>query len=85
MGPGDSLRLTALREMDNDIAPVVDWSSFRLAGMRFFEPVKTPKDGDVVFEVRETTGYKYIMDIAFYGNLIFYHPSYNGIGHGISI
>jgi len=85
MGPGGALKLTALREMDNDIAPIIDWSSFKLAGMRFFEPVKSPKNGDVVFEVRNTSGYQFIMDVMFYGNLIFHHPSYNGIGCGISI
>lgn len=85
LGPGGQLKITALREMDNDIAPIVDWNSFRLAGMRFFEPVKSPKSGDPVFEVRNVSGYQYIMDVAFYGNLIFYHPSYNGICHSISI
>lgn len=84
-GPAGALKITALPEMDNDIAPIVDWNAFRLAGMRFFEPVKSPKDGDIVFQVRNTTGYQYIMDVAFYGNLIFYHPSYCGIGYGISI
>lgn len=84
-GPDGALRITALREMDNDIAPIVDWNSMRLAGMRFFEPVKSPKSGDPVYEVRAASGYQYIMDVKFYGNLIFYHPSYNGIGHSISI
>jgi len=84
-GPSGALVVTALREMDNDIAPVVDWASFRLAGMKFFEPIKSPKNGDQVFEVRNTDGYKYIMDVAFYGNLVMYHPSYNGIGCKISI
>lgn len=84
-GPSGALKVTALREMDNDIALVVDWNSFKLAGMKFFESVKSNRSGESFFEVRETTGYSYIMDIAFYGNLIFHHPSYNGIGFGISI
>lgn len=84
-GPDGALQVTALREMDNDVAPIVDWNAFRLAGMRFFESVKNPKTGDPFFEKRASTGYQYVMDVKFYGNVIFYHPSYCGIGHSISI
>lgn len=87
-GPDGDLRITALREMDEDIVFVIDWNAFKLAGYKWFENETMSKIGQPYFVERERSagaGYEYIQDIKFYGNVVFYFLSYLGAGHSISI
>ena len=87
-GPDGDLRITALREMDEDLVFIIDWDAFKLAGHKWFENETMSKIGQPYFVERERSagaGYEYIQDIKFYGNVVYYFLSYMGVGHSISI
>lgn len=84
LGPDGALTLTAIREMDNDIAIIMDWSAVELAGSHFFDR-KRHGNNEEYFMSRATTGYTYIVDIRLFGNIIVKRPSYCGIVHSIDL
>lgn len=86
LGPtGQRIRLVPEPEMDNDVILFWDRSSVELAGTKFFENETMNKMGQPFYVDRATTGYVYIQDIKFYGNLIWQRIEKSGIGYGLSI
>lgn len=78
-----ALKLVGVHEMDDDVIIILDWRALKLATNGFVQKVRTP-DGLEYFVKRATTGYKYIMDICMFGELVVKIPSYCGIIHSIS-
>lgn len=77
------MKLVAVQEMDDDIIIFLDWRALKFYSNGFFRKRKSP-DGIEYFEIRNQTGYQYIVDICLFGDLIVLRPSYCGIMYGIS-
>lgn len=77
------LKVVGIQEWDDDVIALLDMSTmvFRSNGM--FQKRKNP-DGDEYFEVRNTTGFQYIVDICLFGELEISKPGQNGIIYGIN-
>jgi hypothetical protein len=82
-GVKGSLKLVGVQEMDDDIMHILDWRSLKLHSNGMFER-RTSPEGKSFYEIRSTTGYKYVVDLRFFGELIVNKPSHNGIVYGIS-
>lgn len=80
---GRTLTVVAVQEMDDDVIFLLDMSAFKVHSNGFFKKRKAP-DGKEYFEVRNTTGYQYIVDACFFGDLVLNRPSRCGIIYGIS-
>jgi hypothetical protein len=78
-----ALKLVAVQEADNDVIMFIDWRALKFHSNGFFKKRISP-DGIEYFEVRNTTGYQYIVDICLFGDLVVIRPSYCGILFGIS-
>lgn len=78
-----SITLTGVRDMPSNLAYIIDWDAFKFHGDKFFER-KRHLDGNEYFLVRNTTGYEYIVDVKFYGDLVVHNPSHCGVIHSIS-
>jgi hypothetical protein len=81
-GVQGSLKVVAIQELDNDVMMFMDWSSLKLHSNGGFRKRIAP-DGKQYFEVRSTSGFQYITDLSFFGELILNRPSYCGILHSI--
>lgn len=77
------LKLIGLQELDDDYIAFIDWRALKLHSNGFFRKRVNP-EGKEYYEVRATTGYFYIVDICFFGDLVLNRPSYCGILHTIS-
>jgi hypothetical protein len=77
------LTIVGLMEMDDDVIFGVDWSSMKFATNNFFKK-RTGPDGRQYFEVRNTTGYQYIVDVCLFGEMVYYRPGHNFVIHSIS-
>jgi len=84
---GDMLSISMVPEMANDIIPCVNWESMILASNGFFKFHEDPTNPGKIkyFEARATTGYSYIVDIAFMGDLINVCPEASSIIHSVAI
>ena len=82
LGPRGSVKIVAVPEMEDSLVYLIDFSSFRFAGSNFFNAKR--KDGSTYFLERATTGYSYITDVRFFGDLVCTNPSHNGVIHSIS-
>lgn len=84
IGPKGGLKITALRDMPDDKMYFMDWSA-----MRFFHPKNAFErkriDGQEFFTVRAVTGYTYLVDIRFAGDLLVQNPSHCGVVHSIPV
>lgn len=80
---GKLLKIVGIQEMDEDIIPIVDWSSFTFRTNGGFKKRRSP-DGKEFFEVRATTGYSYIVDICLFGDMEYTKPGHNAIIYGIT-
>lgn len=80
-GAGE-LKITGLRDMQDDYMPIIDWSALKIHGDKFFE--RKRHDGREYFLERGTAGYNYIVDVKFYGDLVVAAPARCGIIHGIT-
>lgn len=80
---GEALKVVGIQEMDDDIIPLVDWSSIKFCSNGFFKKRKSP-EGLEYFEVRNTTGYQYIVDVSLFGEMVYQKPGQNGIFYGIN-
>lgn len=78
------LKLVGVQEADDDVIMFIDWRAIKFYSNGFFKKRIAP-DGKEYFEVRNTTGYQYIVDICCFGELVVQRPSYCGILYGISI
>ena len=77
------LKLVAVQEADDDVIMFIDWRALKFHSNGFFRKRKSP-DGIEYFEVRNTSGYQYIIDVCLFGDLVVNRPSYCGILHSIS-
>lgn len=86
-GSGAEITLSKVPEMADDIIPCVNWESFLLASNGYFRFNENPnKPGQIhYFEVRATTGYTYIIDTCFMGDLLNICPESNAIIHSVSL
>ncbi len=82
-GVKGSLRVVGIEEMNDDWIGFLDLRSLKLHSNGFFKK-RTSPDGDAYFEVRNTTGYQYLVDMCFFGDLVLSRPSYCGIMHTIT-
>lgn len=78
-----SLMVVGLHEWDDDVIAFIDWGSMKFFSNGMFKK-RTSPDGDQYFEVRNTTGYQYIVDVSLFGELVHLKPGQNGIIYGIS-
>lgn len=78
VGVKGSLKVVAIQEMDDDWAAYLDMRSMKIFTNGFFRKRVNP-DGREYFEVRATTGYSYLVDVCFFGDLVLLRPSYNGV------
>lgn len=81
-GVKGSLKVIAVQEKFDDTIMFLDWRGLKFHSNGFFRKRMAP-DGKSYFEVRNTTGYQYIVDMCLFGELIVNRPSYCGIMHSI--
>lgn len=78
-----ALKLVGILEMDDDVIYYLD-----LASMKFYTNggfrKRTAPDGREYFEVRNTTGYAYLLDICLFGEMVYHKPGHNAVAYGIS-
>ena len=84
VGVKGALKLVAVPELDDSNIMVVDFDSMKLHSNGFVER-RTAPDGKQFFETRGTTGYSYIVDHRFYGDLVCSKPSANAIIHDVPV
>jgi hypothetical protein len=78
-----TLKVVGIQEWDDDIIAMLDMKSMVFRSNGFFQKRKAP-DGKEYFEVRNQTGYQYLLDICLFGELEINRPGNNGIIHSIS-
>lgn len=85
LGPAGKLTVVMVQEVDDDYIMFLDVrpSVMKIYSNGFFKKRANP-DGREYYEVRNTTGYQYIVDVCFFGDLVLQRPSYCGILHSIS-
>jgi hypothetical protein len=77
-----NMRITALRDMDDDKMFIMDWSALKFAGKHFFK--KMDYNGKMFYQVRAETGVTNIVDIKLYGDLVVTAPCNLGVIFSIS-
>ena len=77
-----ALKLVAVQEADDDVIQFIDWRALKFYSNGFFRKRMSP-DGIEYFEIRNTSGYQYIVDMCLFGELVVHRPSYCGIMYGI--
>ena len=80
---GQDLKVVAIQEFDDDIICMVDWKNITFRTNGGFKKRKSP-DGKEYFEVRATSGYSYLVDVALFGEMEYSKPGHNGIIYSIS-
>lgn len=79
---GQTIKLVGIQEMDDEEIFYLDWSSIKFYSNGLFKRRKAP-DGKEYYEVRETTGYFYILDHCLFGDLVLTAPWKNAVMYGI--
>ena len=79
-----ALKFIGVHEMDDDYIMFIDWRGWKFYSNGFFRKRKSP-DGIEYFEVRNQSGFQYIVDISLFGDIVCLRPSYQGILYGINI
>lgn len=82
-GVKGALKVVGIQEAADDTIMFIDWRAMKFHSNGMFRKRVAP-DGKQFFEVRNTTGFQYIVDVALYGELIVNKPSYCGILHSVS-
>lgn len=77
------LTIVGIQEWDDDVIALMDMKSLVFRSNGFFQKRKSP-EGQEYFEVRNTTGFQYIIDISLFGELEINKPGHCGIIYGIS-
>lgn len=80
--PRGKLTVVATQEMDNDWIAFMDLSAAKIYSNGFFKKRQDP-DGKEYFTIRGSSGYQYIVDLCFFGDLVLEHPSRCGVLHDI--
>lgn len=78
-----TLKLVGIHEMDDDVIFYLDLSSMKFHTNGGFRK-RTAPDGREYFEVRNTSGYAYIIDCCLFGEMTHILPGHNAIVYGIS-
>jgi hypothetical protein len=79
---GRVTKMVGIQEMDDDIIPLVDWRSITFRSNGYFKKRISP-DGREYFEVRNTSGYQYIVDCCLFGEMEYKKPGHSAILHTI--
>lgn len=79
---GQVITLVGIQEMEDDKIFYLDWSSIKFYSNGLFKRRKAP-DGKEYYEVRETSGYFYILDHCLFGDLVCTAPWKNAVMYGI--
>lgn len=79
---GQTLKMVGIQEMDNDAIMYLDWSTITVYSNGMFKR-RTAPDGKQYFEVRSTSGYAYILDHSFFGDVACTSPWKNAIMYSI--
>lgn len=82
-GVKGGLKLVGINEMRDDIMYGLDWRYIDLHSNGFVERV-SDANGNEFYTVREESGYSYITDIRFFGELVVAMPSYQFVIHSIN-
>jgi hypothetical protein len=82
VGVKGRITVVGVVEMDNDYIMYLDMSALKLYSNGGFKKRQSP-DGKQYFEVRETTGFYYLVDTCFFGDLVLLAPSKCGIMYSI--
>lgn len=77
-----TLKIVGIQEWDDDIVAFLDMKSMVFRSNGFFKKRKNP-EGHEFFEVRNQTGYQYIVDTCLFGELEINKPGHNAIVYGI--
>lgn len=83
LGVKGKLDVVGIQEMDDDYILFLDMRAMKIFTNGFFRKRINP-DGREYFEIRNTTGYQYIIDICMFGDLVLLRPSYCGILYGLT-
>lgn len=83
MGVAGPLDIVSLHEMPDTDIFFIDKSAAKIHSNGYFRKRVGP-DGLSYFVVRNTTGYQYIQDVCFFGDLVLSRPNRCGILYGIS-
>lgn len=78
-----AIKFVALPEMDDDIIVLANPKSMKIHSNRGINKVKSPDGNFYVTDRSSTTGYSFITDMLFEGDIIVHHPSENLILHSI--
>lgn len=78
-----SVKLVQVQECDDDVIYFMDWRACTFYSNGFFQKRMSP-EGHEYFEVRNQSGYQYIVDICLFGEFVLERPSYCGIMYGVS-
>lgn len=81
-GPRGWMNVVGVEEMDDDYIILLDKSSVKVYSNGFIRKRQSP-DGKEYFEIRNTNGYQYIVDISFFGDMVLERPSRSGIVYNI--
>lgn len=82
VGVKGRLTVVGVQEMDDDYIMYLDMRALKLYSNGGFKKRQSP-DGKEYFEVRETTGFYYLVDTCFFGDLVLLRPSYCGIMYSV--
>ncbi|HZX13693.1 MAG TPA: hypothetical protein VFF49_04760 [Thermodesulfobacteriota bacterium] len=77
------LTIVGIQEWDDDVIAIMDMKAMVFRSNGFFQKRKSPS-GEEYFEIRNTTGYQYIVDVSLFGELEINKPGHCGIIHSIS-
>lgn len=80
---GEVLTIAGIQEMPDDVIFALDWSTMKFLSNGGFKKRKSP-EGQMYFEVRNTTGYQYIVDVCLFGEMKYTKPGNNGVLYSIS-
>lgn len=70
---GNVLTLVGIQEMDDDVIMYIDWTAVKIFSNGMFQRRQAP-DGKEYFELRATTGYSYVLDHCFFGDIAVIAP-----------
>ena len=82
-GFAGTLKLVAIQEMDDDIIYFLDMKTIKFFTNGGIRRRKDP-DGNQYYQIRNTTGYQYIIDHMIFGDMVCLEPKKNGVMYGIS-
>lgn len=77
------LTLVGIQEMDDDCIMYLDKTAYKFYSNGMFRK-RTAPDGKQYYELRDTSGYSYLLDMCLFGEFVLLAPSKCGIMYGIN-